>query len=60
MNYCIIAWGSQSERKYKIQKKVVRLLTTSRYNSHMDLLLKRKNLFKNHRFTKITRIQVLL
>ena len=46
MNYCIVAWGSQCERIYKVQKKVVRILTTSRYNSHTDPLFKRLNLLK--------------
>ena len=44
MNYCIMAWGSQCERIYKVQKKAVRILTTSRYNSHTDPLFKRLNL----------------
>ena len=56
MNYCIMAWGSQSERIYKVQKKAFRILTTSRYNSHTDPLFKRLNLLK---ITDLLRLQEL-
>ena len=55
MNYCIMAWGSQCERIYKVQKKAVRILT-SRYNSHTDPLFKRLNLLK---ITDLLRLQEL-
>ena len=57
MNYCIMAWGSQCEIIYKVQKKAVRILTTSRYNSHTDPLFKRFNLLK---ITDLLRLQELM
>ena len=56
MNYCIMAWGSQCERIYKVQKKDVRILTT-RYNSRTDPLFKRLNFFK---ITDLLRLQELM
>ena len=56
MNYCIMVWGSHCERINKVQKKAVRILTMSRYNSHTDPLFKRLNLLK---ITDILRLQEL-
>ena len=56
MKYCIMAWGSQSERMYRVQKKAARILTTSRYNSHKDPHFKRLNLLK---ITDLQRLQEL-
>ena len=40
MNYCIMIWGYQGSRIMNIQKKAMRILTLSKYNSHTELLLK--------------------
>ena len=34
INYCIMVWGYQGSRIMKIQKKAMRILTLSKYNSH--------------------------
>ena len=34
INYCIMAWGFQLNRIIKLQKKALRIITLSNYNSH--------------------------
>ena len=46
MNYCILAWGSDSNRLAKNQKKSVRIITCSRYNAHTEPLFKRLRIIK--------------
>ena len=38
INYCITTWGYQRNRLVKIQKKAVRIITLSKYNSHTEPL----------------------
>ena len=40
INYCITTLGYQGNRLVKIQKKVVRIITLSKYNSHTEPLKK--------------------
>ena len=46
LNYGILLWGQQSEKLVKLQKKLVRIITNSRYNSHTDPLFKKLKLLK--------------
>ena len=46
INYCILAWGYNYQRIFKIQKKVVRILSLSKYNAHTDPLFKHLRLLK--------------
>ena len=45
-NYGILAWGHQAKRLHLIQKRAVRILTTSKYNSHTEPLFKQTNMLK--------------
>jgi hypothetical protein len=47
LNYCILAWGYESNRLFKLQKKAIRAITRSKYNAHTEPL------FKQHRFLKV-------
>ena len=40
VNYCILLWGSCSNKIVNIQKKAIRTLTNSRYHEHTEPLLK--------------------
>ena len=40
MNYCLIIWGYQYNRITKLQKKAIRILYVTKYNSHTEPLLK--------------------
>ena len=46
INYCILAWGYNYQRIFKIQKKVVRIISLSKYNAHTDPLFKHLKLLK--------------
>ena len=53
INYCILAWGTNTKRVFKLQKRAVRIITRSHYLSHTDpiflhlKLLKVIDLYKN-------------
>ena len=46
ISYCITACGFQPGRILKLQKKTVRIITLSKYNSHSDPIFKRLDLLK--------------
>jgi len=46
LNYCILVWGFECKRIQKIQKKCVRVITASKFNSHSEPLFKALNLLK--------------
>ena len=46
INYCITAWGFYRNRITIIQKKAIRMITTSSYISHTEPLFKQLNLLK--------------
>ena len=46
INYCIPTWGYNHQRIFKIQKKVVRIISLSKYNAHTDPLFKHLKLLK--------------
>ena len=42
--YCNLAWGHKPDRIIQLQKKAVRIITKSKYNSHTEPLFKKLNL----------------
>ena len=44
--FCITAWGFESSRLFKLQKKAVRIITGSKYNAHTEPLFKENSLLK--------------
>ena len=46
IKYGLLSWGSCSERIFKLQKKAVRVITNSKYNSHTDALFKKLYILK--------------
>ena len=46
LNYGILAWGYQTERLFKLQKKAVRLISLGKFNSHTDPFFKKLHLLK--------------
>ena len=46
LNYGILAWGHQAKQLNLIQKRAVRILTASKYNSHTEPLFKQTNILK--------------
>ena len=46
LNYAILAWGYQCGRLEKNQKRLLRIITNSKYNAHTDPLFKQLELLK--------------
>ena len=46
LQYSILAWGFRMGRLDKLQKRAVRIITRSKYNSHTDPLFRKFNLLK--------------
>ena len=40
LNYDVTAWGYKSDRIQKLQKKLVRIISVSKYNAHPEPLFK--------------------
>ena len=46
INYCILAWGTNTKRVFKLQKRAVRIITRSHYLSHTDPIFLHLKLLK--------------
>ena len=46
LQYSVLSWGFKMGRLDKLQKRAVRIISNSRYNSHTDPLFKKFNLLK--------------
>ena len=46
INYCISCWGFNMKRITKLQKRAIRVVGKSKYNSHTDPLFKNLNILK--------------
>ena len=46
INYCIMAWGYQSNRLFKLQKRAIRIVANSKYNTHTEPLFKLYRILK--------------
>ena len=46
LNYCILAWGYDSKRLYKLQKKALRIIYKSPYLAHTDPMFLKYNVLK--------------
>jgi hypothetical protein len=57
INYGILAWGSNLTRIEKLQKKAIRIITCSKYNSHTEPLLKELNLLKSSDTFKLAKLK---
>ena len=46
LNYAILTWGFSCSRIFKLQKKSIRIISLSKYNSHTEPLFKTNNILK--------------
>ena len=46
ISYGLLSWGFQCKRLEKLQKRIIRIITCSKYNAHTDPLFKRVNVLK--------------
>ena len=57
INYCIMAWGFESSRIIKLQKKNLRIITLSNYISHTEPLYKKLSLLKVDDILKLQQLK---
>ncbi len=57
MNYCILAWGYEHSRIYKLQKKAIWVISVSKYNAHTELILKKLKLLKVEDIVKMNELK---
>ena len=55
INYCLVTWGYQCHRINILQKREIRFITLSRYNSHTAPLFKKIEAINRKRYTSLTR-----
>ena len=46
LNYCLLTWGSQTVRIFKLQKKALRIICLSKYNAHTEPIFKMLHILK--------------
>ncbi len=46
VNYCILTWGYQCDRIFKLQKRIVRIISLSKYNAHTEKIFTTLKLLK--------------
>ena len=46
LNFSLLTWGFDCNRLIKLQKKIIRIITCSKYNAHTEPLFKRLELLK--------------
>ena len=46
LNYCVLVWGYENKRLYKLQKKAVRILSLEHRIAHSDPLFEKLQLLK--------------
>ena len=57
LNYCILIWGHQNKRLYKLQKKAVRIVTNSPLYSHSDAFFKNLGILKITDIVRLTQLK---
>ncbi len=53
LNFCNLTWGYQCDRIVKLQKKIVRFLSLSKYNAHTEPIFKILKLLKLNDILKL-------
>jgi hypothetical protein len=46
LNYCVLSWGYKPRHIFKLQKKIIRIITKSKYNCHTEPLFKQLGILK--------------
>ena len=57
LNYCILAWGYNCGRLKKLQKRAIRLITDSPYNSHTSPIFKQLNILQLEDMFKVNMLK---
>ncbi len=57
LNFCILAWGYQCDCIVKLQKKIVRIISLSKYNAHTEPIFKILKLLKVYDILKLQELK---
>ncbi len=57
INYCILAWGYEHSRIYKLQKKAIQVNSVSKYNAYTEPRLKKLKLLKVEDILKMNELK---
>ncbi len=57
LNFGILAWGYKWEKVIKIQKKVIRIISISKYNADTEPIFKEQNRLKINDFIKLNELK---
>jgi len=57
LNYCILAWGSDTAMVGKAQKKAIRIISNAKINAHTEPLFKKHNLLKAKDICKLQELK---
>ena len=57
VNYGILVWGQNYKRMFKLQKRVMRIITCSKYNAHSEPLFKELKLLKLEDIRKLQELK---
>ena len=57
LNYGILVWGQNYKRMFKLQKRVMRIITCSKYNAHSEPLFKELKLLKLEDIRKLQELK---
>ena len=57
INYCILVWGYEHSRIYKLQKKALRIISLSKYNAHTEPIFKKLKLLKTDDILKLNELK---
>ena len=60
LNYCILAWGYDSKRIYKLQKNALRIINKSSYLAHTDPMFIKYNVLKVKNILEQNHLKFLL
>ena len=58
LKYCILLWCFKSDKRFKLQKRAVWSITSSKYNAHIGPLLKMRSLLKIEDIMKIKAVNL--
>ena len=58
LNYGILIWGQNYKRMFKLQKRVMRIITCSKYNAHSEPLFKELKLLKLDDIPKLQELKI--
>ena len=59
INYGLLLWGYRCERIFKLQKKAIRIITCSKYNSYSEPLFKSTKLLKIKDIMKVQQLKFI-